>query len=223
MKTKKVDYLLDFIRGPMILDVGCAAHYPEPDSEYWVHGRIRKKYPSYKVYGIDISETNINKLRQFGYDNIYLADAQSFEFKDLLFDTVFAGELIEHLQNPGLFLERAKKAIKDDGIIILTTPYPFALINILYAFFKYPKTCQNSEHTCWFCLATIKELAERVGLKVSHIELVEDYRIDKLPNSREDRPSNKYVFLAKLFFLIKWLLPKRLRGNSILIILSKLK
>ena len=216
---KKVDYLMQYFNGPCILDVGCASHFPEPDSLYWIHGRIRRKFID--VYGIDINKDNLKILENLGYSNIYLKNAESFDFGSLKFDTVFAGELIEHLSNPGLFLKMAKESIKDNGRIIIRTPYPFALINMIYAFLKYPKTCQNNEHTSWFCLQTIKELASRELLKITHLELVEDYRIDKLPKSRNDRPSNKYLLFASIFQLVKWFIPKRLRGNSMLVILEK--
>lgn len=39
-----------------------------------------------------------------------------------LFELIIAGELIEHLNNPGLFLERAKFHLVENGRILITTP-----------------------------------------------------------------------------------------------------
>ncbi len=131
---------------------------------------------------------------------------------DRKFDTIVAGEVIEHLSNPGKFLESCKKHLKPNGRLIITTPYPFALMNIVYAILKFPKTCSNPEHTQWFCLSNLRELARRYNYRIVSISLVEDY----YPGV----PSLPY----KLFVtLIRPLLPKRLRCNAILLVLEREK
>ena len=46
--------------------------------------------------------------------------------KNCVIDGIFAGELIEHLENPGLFLSECKRVLKRNGVIIITTPNPFS-------------------------------------------------------------------------------------------------
>ena len=79
-----------------------------------------------------------------------------------------------------------------------------------YAFLKYPKSCQNLEHTCWFCPQTLTVLAERLGLKVAHWELLEDYRLDD--------PSWKYRMFVRFF---RWFIPRRVRATTMLFVLEK--
>jgi SAM-dependent methyltransferase len=208
----RADTIIGWVRGPNVLDVGCAAHVPEPGNPHWVHGRLREKYP--EMAGIDISEKNIGFLKQRGFGNLYVASAETFTL-DQRFDTVFAGELIEHLANPGAFLARSREHLAPAGRIVLTTPYPFALLSQMYAFMKYPRTCQNPEHTCWFCPQTMTVLAERLGLRVTHWELIEDYRLDD--------PSWKYRFFVRLVSTFRWLIPKRLRNNAMLFVLEKVE
>lgn len=200
--------LLKWIVGPSILDVGCAGHIPKPGSPYWLHGRLRERFPS--VTGIDLNAENIQRLRADGYDNIHVASAENFSL-DAKFDTILAGELIEHLSNPGLFLERCRAHLNTDGRLVVSTPYAYALLNMAYAFIKYPKTCQNDEHTVWFCPTTLRQLAERYGFQVEHWELIEDYEFDN--------PSVPYQIFARLITTLgRFLLPARLRKNDMLFV-----
>jgi 2-polyprenyl-3-methyl-5-hydroxy-6-metoxy-1,4-benzoquinol methylase len=206
----RAETILNWVRGPNVLDVGCAAHVPEPGNPYWIHGWLREKFPD--VSGVDINEKNLEFLRQRGLTNLHLGSAETFTLP-AKFNTVFSGELIEHLANPGAFLLRAKEHLADEGRIVLTTPYPFSMLFQAYAFLKYPKTCENLEHTCWFCPQTLTVLAERLGLKVLHWELLEDYRLDD--------PSWKYRCFVRFVRCFRWFIPRRLRATTMLFVLER--
>jgi SAM-dependent methyltransferase len=201
--------ILRWVKGPAVLDVGCTGHITEPGSPYWLHGRLREQFP--EVVGIDINEENIDKLKKLGYAELYPMSAEDFEC-DRKFDSVVAGELIEHISNPGAFLVQCRKHLKPDGRLVITTPYAFSLLYIMYAFLKFPKTCQNPEHTCWFCPQTLREHAGRVGFEVSRWELIEDYR--------PDDPSWRYRLFVKSVRFLKFLIPRRLRCNTMLFVLE---
>lgn len=203
------EIILQWVKGSAVLDVGCAGHVPEPGSPYWVHGRLRERFPT--VVGIDFNENNIGMLKGLGYESLYVASAEDFSLPQK-FDTIVAGELIEHLSNPGLFLKRCKEHLAPEGRVVLTTPHPFSLLSILYAMFKYPKTCQNPEHTCWFCPQTLRELGERHGFRVMHWDLIESYR--------PDNPSSRYRLFVRFISILRPIIPKLLRNNTILFILE---
>lgn len=206
VRAHRIEAILNWVTGPRILDVGCAGHFPEIGSPYWLHGELRRCFPD--VIGIDISDENISYLTATGLDNIFVMNAESFYFPEP-FDTIVAGELIEHLSNPGKFLQRCREHLKPGGRLILTTPYPFALFNILYSILKFPRTCSNTEHTCWFCPQTLMELARRHGFRVIHWELVPDYRPDV-----KSRRYRAFLFLLPLIPL------RRLRCNTLLMVLT---
>jgi len=161
--------------------------------------------------GIDISAENIEKMRSLGFDNLLVADAQSFSL-DQRFDTITAGELIEHLENPGAFLRTAAAHLAPGGRIVLTTPTPFGLMNLAYAFYKFPKTCSNGEHVSWFCPTTLHQLASRVGLDVLEWTLIEDYRADG--------PTRRYRMFYRMLRAMGRALPARLRCNAMLFVLA---
>lgn len=181
----------------------------EIGSPQWLHGRLREHFPS--VVGIDISAENVDVLRRRGFNNLHVQSAESFAL-DETFDTIVAGELIEHLSNPGLFLKQARAHLRPSGKLVLTTPHPFSLLDISYALVKFPKTCQNTQHTCWFCPQTMKELVGRCGLRVEHFELVDDY----LP----DNPSWRYRAFIALRRKIGFLLPRLFAKNAMLFVLA---
>ncbi len=200
--NERIRKILEFARGD-ILNIGCVGSHPK-DSKYWLHGLLSQKFKN--VVGIDI---NVKEIKHFEKDyKCYVANAENFEL-DMKFDTIVAGELIEHLSNPGLFLNQAKKHLKENGILIITTPYPFSLINFIYALLKFPNTCSNPEHTCWFCPKTLQELARRYNYNVVYMDLVEDYY--------DNVPSLLYKIFVKI---IKPFLPKRLKNNCIFLVLK---
>ncbi len=95
--SDRFDVVMPFIRGESILDVGCASRYGMSD---WLHGLLVNEFP--EVVGIDINDRTIDALWLEGFD-VQLADAQNFDL-NRKFDTVFAGEIIEHLDDVHGFL-----------------------------------------------------------------------------------------------------------------------
>lgn len=169
MSLPRVDAILDEVAtDATVLDVGCVQHSAEKEkNEQWLHGRLREH--ARDVIGIDYLKSEVETLREKGYD-VHYADAQSFSL-DRTFDTITAGEVIEHLPNPGSFLERAHEHLEPKGSLVLTTPNPWtfhrfrgALTGNVYA---------NPEHTCWFDERTLTQLLERTGFTVEKVGYLE--------------------------------------------------
>lgn len=173
-----------------------------------MHGRIVERFPT--AWGIDIDAPNIRTLTDQGYPNLHVASAEDFTLPQR-FDTVVAGELVEHLGNPQNFFSQAAKHLKPGGKIVISTPYPFSLLYSLYALTKFPQTCFNPEHTLWMCPRTLSELARRAGLRVLSLRLVEDYTTEK--------GSQAYKALRAFIRFTHWALPNRLTGNHMLAVL----
>lgn len=203
----RVDEILRRVDGPDVLDVGCAGHKIQPGDAAWLHGRLRERF---NVTGIDISQSNIDQLRALGFDNLHVQSADSFEL-GRKFDSIVAGEVIEHMSNPGQFLAHSRRHLSSEGRIVLSTPYAFSLMYAFYATSHFPKTCENGEHTSWFCPSTIGELAGREGLEIAEWTLIDDYDYRV--------PSWKYQFYWTLARTIGRLLPDRLMKTTLLVVL----
>jgi len=150
----------DIIVGKRVLDVGCLGVTEE---ELKLHEKIRDA-ASYCV-GLD-NKTLVEELAGREW-KVACADAESFDL-DERFDVVFGGEVIEHLANPGAFLESARGHLVDGGRIILTTPNPYYLGRVLRAFLGIGQNV-NPEHTHWHCMITLPQLLRRYGFSIEKI------------------------------------------------------
>lgn len=210
MTPTRIERILAHVRGPRILDVGCASTHVRPESTRWLHGRLVEEFG--EVVGIDRDPEGVRRMREAGYGPLFVADADRLAVRGA-FDTIVAGEVLEHLGEPAAFLRGAREALAADGRIVLTTPYPFSALYVLYALKNFPRTCENPEHVAWFCPATLSELVGRCGLEVVHWELVEDYK----PGAG----SAAYRAFVRLMALSRRVAPERIRANAMLFVLVR--
>jgi len=212
--SPRVEAVLAETVGPTVLDVGCTGGLqtdrPPSNSPAWLHQHLSQSFD--EVWGIDISAQKIEFLHTRGYELTRVADAQDFNLGKK-FDTVVAGELIEHLENPSQFLRAAGRHLKPSGRIVLTTPFAHGTPNVAYSWLKYPKTCSNPEHTMWFCPSTIAVLARRSGLRVERVSLIVDFP----PGAGSGR---LYRRLTPIFLKLQKLLPVRVKANGMLVVLT---
>ncbi len=158
-----------YIRDKNVLDVGCVDH----DIERANHDRPWNHWFIYKLaknsLGIDVEEKSIRVMSKAGF-NVKVMDAENINFINK-FDTIFAGELIEHLPNPGVFLKRCSKALTKGGKIILTTPNTYSvprLVRVFQLMTNDPPV--NPDHTLYLTPKTVTTLAQKCGLKISKID-----------------------------------------------------
>jgi 2-polyprenyl-3-methyl-5-hydroxy-6-metoxy-1,4-benzoquinol methylase len=156
----RYDVVKPLIHGESVLDLGCASRYGRSD---WMHGLLAQDFP--EVVGIDINETTIKKLQSEGFD-ARLADARNFDL-DRQFDAVFAGELIEHLDDFRGFLGNIRRHLRPGGQLVLTTPNAFYVGNFVYRWGGHGQV--HPEHTCWFCEDTLRRVLEVNGF--SNVEI----------------------------------------------------
>ncbi len=116
------------------------------------------------LIGVDINEKRVRELNDKGMKAV-VGDAQNLPTSMGKFDVIVAGELIEHLENPGLFLRSARSVLAKSSpspMLILTTP------NVLGVLFFLNHSVLNKkepwpEHVCYFTRSTITQLLEREG------------------------------------------------------------
>lgn len=165
----RIDRIVEYTEGPDVLDLGCVQHdLDNVDNSDWLHGRLCDEFET--VVGVDILP-EIAELAAEGY-TVRQANVETMDL-DRQFDTVVAGELIEHIANPGLMLDTIQSHLKPDGQAVLSTPNPWGipLLNRIL----HRELSVNDEHTAWYGPKTIAQLCKRYGLD---LEMAETTRRD---------------------------------------------
>lgn len=157
-----------YLSDRLVLDVGVVDSRRQlHDSRERVHKadalfrRISEINP--KVVGVDIDPEGVEELTRMGYE-VHCGNAETIALPHP-FDTIIAGELIEHLDNPGLFLGNMVQHLAEDGVLIVSTPNPF-YCKQSWKIWRNNRPQVHEEHTCWFDPITLTELMRRQGLIV---------------------------------------------------------
>jgi 2-polyprenyl-3-methyl-5-hydroxy-6-metoxy-1,4-benzoquinol methylase len=168
--------------GKTVLDIGPAeliATVNSDKAKRAIHNLMRDVATS--VTGLELSKEQTDVLVANGYD-IVQGNAEDFDLGQK-FQVVVAGEVIEHLSNPGNFLECVKRHLEPGGRLVMTTPNRFSARDFLSAFRRntipgYAKSI--AKHVMYFDENCLKDLLERHGygrFEVAYYEWVgEPYR-----------------------------------------------
>jgi SAM-dependent methyltransferase len=166
----KLDWIGRFLRPEaLVLDLGCVCHDLDQTAVPWLHGYLRERCG--RVVGVDCLPEAIERMRADGCEAI-CADVQGMELGER-FDLVVAGDIVEHLDNVGIFLDRCREHLADDGLLLLTTPNPLTVTRYVRLLVK-GSAGGNREHTCWFTPKLLGQLAQRHGLAVTEEAWVDD-------------------------------------------------
>lgn len=189
MKIQKADMyeiIKKYVIGQNVLDVGCVGSVKEKTyiekKKIWLHGFI-SRYAKTCV-GVDIAEKEVKKLKDAGY-NCVAGNAETIDV-GRKFDVIIASNLIEHLYNPGLFLENVKRHLKTGGVVLISTPNPFFLMKFIEIVAKDDQGC--GEHTMWFDPKTLSNLMSAYGFGIKEIYWTTSYHV---------RPWSHFVRLAR--------------------------
>jgi len=178
----RTDFIKKQIYG-IILDIGHES------------GSLHELIFNKNVYGLDLYVKKYKK-------NSVKGDAQYMPFKNKSFDSLIAGEVIEHLIEPNKFLKECKRVLKNNGLIIISTPNKKSLINRIF------KSSFHKWHVSLFDVDSIKEIISNYFI------------IEKIFCSYYDSVSSwgsKHKRLYKFRKFIHYFLPKNFQENIIIL------
>jgi SAM-dependent methyltransferase len=182
----RVHYLLDRARGRNVIHLGFvdARNMREKlDSSAWLHAKLAEVAAS--IVGIDADAAGVEVARELGYE-AYVADVENAASIKTAgaapADVVIAGEIIEHLDSPGRFLDSTSQLIKPDGELVITTPNPTALTNVVLGLMR--REVQNADHVGWQSWRTLAALLSRHGYDVSELAYYRHPRFVASPQQR---------------------------------------
>jgi 2-polyprenyl-3-methyl-5-hydroxy-6-metoxy-1,4-benzoquinol methylase len=181
-----------------VLDIGAANfpyHIERCKNNTLIHQKIKKVAKS--LVGIDINKEAIQELKKYNIKDIYYGDIvenkYDFKIKDD-FDIIIFGDVIEHLDNPGLALNNLKQFMSKKTILIITAPNTWSIFNIKNMFSKNENV--HPDHTFWTSKKTMDNLIKRQGYIINSFEYVLDgSEQDKVPIKGK---LFRYLFLKKI-------------------------
>ena len=172
----RVAYLASRCKGLKVLDCGVVAHRFKDGKMTPGPLYLDIAAQATEVVGIDILEREIAYLAEAGF-HVKFASITDPALADIVgddFDILVGGEIIEHIDNPGMLFENARRVLKAGGVLILTTPNPYCAR--LVSDHLRGKVRENVDHVAYFFPSGIAELAARHGFILSSYRGARDQR-----------------------------------------------
>lgn len=163
--------LVEFARGRRVAHVGFVDEHrldAKVGQGTWLHARLAESASS--LVGLDVEEEGVRWAVERGFE-AHVVDAQSAKAVAELdlepVDVVIAGEVVEHLDAPGPFFEALRQLVKEDGLLVVTTPNAYRLLNFLAPVGGVELV--HPDHTAWHSPHTLATLLGRSGWEVAGI------------------------------------------------------
>lgn len=204
--VQRVDFIKKLCTGKKVLHLGCAnCPYTQDsiDNDMLLHFGLAKI--SGELYGFDFDQPGIDILNANGSKNLYRVDLEKLNEVPLneTFDVIVAGEMIEHLNNVGLFLDGIKRFMNADTRLLLTTINAYCGMRFLWYGLRGKRGLQepvHPDHVAYYSYSTLSVLLKRHSLTVDEFLF---YDI-----GTEHRPHNRWFLNAAndifTFFAPQW-------------------
>ena len=176
--VQRVDYLVEACRGRRVLHLGCANQpYTAAALAEGSLLHLRLAASAAELWGLDGDGPALDLLRRHGCERLVQADLEALErlpagaFAGLGqggFEVIVAGEVIEHLPNPGLFLRGVQAFMGPSTTLLLTTVNAYCGFRAAaYALRGRGGRREpvHPDHVAYYSLATLRRLVECCGLE----------------------------------------------------------
>ena len=181
------DIILERCYGKRVLHLGCVdAGYMHDrfSRDVLMHQRLAEV--ANDLYGVDIDEPGISFLRDQGFIQLSVGDIcrldQIPEIRRTVFDVIVAGEVVEHLQNPGMFFESVKTVMQPNRTeLIVTVPNAFRFETLRYLLKGIEYI--HPDHNYWFSYQTISNLFTKNRFAITDIAVYTLQPYHLLPDS----------------------------------------
>ena len=122
--VQRIDLISKLCAGKSVLHLGCTNHpYTQDsiDNDMLLHFSLAQM--TNELYGFDFDQAGIDILEKHGTENLFRVDLEQLGDVEInkTFDVIIAGEMIEHLNNPGLFLNGIKRFMNPETKLVITT------------------------------------------------------------------------------------------------------
>ena len=167
--VNKTEWLVEQCRGRRVIHVGftdCGFAGLHKREEQWLHSKLAAVASS--LVGIDIDAAGVADAVGAGYE-AHAVDCRDPDAVAALglepADRVVAGDVIEHIDQPGSFLDGLQSLCRPNGRLIIATPNAHGLISATAAILRGVEL-NHPDHVVAFTWRTLTELARRHGWRV---------------------------------------------------------
>lgn len=167
------DFLVEISQNKRVLHLGCTD--AGLLAERFERGELlhqRLDNVAQDLWGFDIDQEGIEFLQSKGFEQCIVGDVSFIDQCEALqkteFDLILVSEVVEHLQNPGLFFQAIQKLMKPNHTeIVVTVPNAFRIQTLLWMLrgieFVHP------DHNYWFSYLTISNLFLKNGFTIEKV------------------------------------------------------
>ncbi|MDH3584304.1 MAG: methyltransferase domain-containing protein [Phycisphaerae bacterium] len=168
--VERIQFVVDYCRGKKVLDIGFTAAGDREDHRrkgVLLHDKLCEVASHYTGFDTPNAVKGFEPHLKAQVIWAGWIDNPETSLADEYADVVVAGEVLEHLINPGIALKLIQRAIAKDGRLLITVP------NCLHPWLG-ARAAQGIEqvsddHTAWYSPATIRKLLEKTDFEVERM------------------------------------------------------
>ena len=170
--VNRSDFLVEAARGKRVthvgfVDSGCWAYHATFDS--WLHEHLNQSASS--LIGLDLDEAGVERAQEMGFE-AYAVDCSDDAAVAALglqpAELIIAGEIIEHLDDSGSFLEGLHSLTDPGGKLVVTTPNASGLLNAGAAALAGYEV-NHPDHVTLYSCYTLTNLLRRHGWETEQV------------------------------------------------------
>jgi len=157
----RMDYVAGQCSGKTVLHLGCAdAGLTAGRLLAGHHLHAKLVATAKRVFGIDIDEKGIDFLRKHGFKDVFVGDVYHLDRVELPEkpDIIVATELLEHLSNPGQFLDTLRSTYPSTPVI-LSVPNAYSWVAWQSMWDGVEQV--HEDHRCYFSHRTLETLLRK--------------------------------------------------------------
>jgi 2-polyprenyl-3-methyl-5-hydroxy-6-metoxy-1,4-benzoquinol methylase len=142
------------------VDAGCEG--ANTDAGAWLHEHLARD--ARELVGLDVDVPGVERARARGFE-AHVVDCRDTDAVRALAlepaEVVVAGEVIEHLDDAGAFLDGLHALLAPGGIVVVTTPNATGLVNAFASLVNYE--VNHPDHVVMYTCQTLDAMLRRHG------------------------------------------------------------
>jgi len=179
---------------------------------------IRERYPTWNLFGYDLSEIAVEQARSQGLTVTHLV-----EDLNVTFDRIHLGSVIEHLESPNSTLADLSKKLNDNGIIEIKTPNYDSLARKIFG--SKWHALDTPRHLHLFKMSTLTQLLSKHGFEIVKTDFKRGATVEvkSLCNVFGIKKKRWMMHFSRIFDPIMYIVGRLGYSSTIIVVARKLE